>query len=132
MPIAVNDWSAQSLGHELLIAVVTIGLSISSAIAGPFTELVIFGDSLSDVGNTSQASFGTYPGQFYSNGRFSNGPVYVEAVATGLGLSPTVRSTAGGSNFAYGGARRPAPAVLKACSYRTLTSRLTSFSPRHS
>jgi phospholipase/lecithinase/hemolysin len=57
------------------------------------------------VGNIAAASIDIYPGPYYSNDRFSNGPVYVEALATSLGLPPTVRSTAGGDNFAYGGAK---------------------------
>ena len=88
-----------------LAAWVAIGLLVHAAGAGPFTQLVVFGDSLSDVGNIAQATGDIYPGQYYSNDRFSNGPVYVEALATGLGLPTTVRSTAGGDNFAYGGAK---------------------------
>jgi phospholipase/lecithinase/hemolysin len=82
-----------------------LGLATAIAAAAPFSDLIVFGDSLSDVGNISQATFGIVPGRYYSSGRFSNGPVYVEPLATGLGLGPPVRSTAGGTNFAYGGAR---------------------------
>jgi phospholipase/lecithinase/hemolysin len=92
-------------GVTLLLSVLTSGIVANSAAAGPFSDLVVFGDSLSDVGNISSATFGIYPGPYYFNARFSNGPVYVEALATGLGLPATVRSTAGGSNFAYGGAQ---------------------------
>jgi outer membrane lipase/esterase len=55
----------------------------------PFDRIVVFGDSLSDNGNA---------------GRFSNGPVWVEYLATefGLALQP---ARSGGSNFAVGGAR---------------------------
>ena len=80
-------------------------LFVRGALAGPFTQLVIFGDSLADVGNISQATFGTFPGPYYYNNRFSNGPVFTEALSVGLGLSATIRSTAGGNNFAYGGAQ---------------------------
>jgi phospholipase/lecithinase/hemolysin len=77
-----------------------------TAAAGPFNNLVVFGDSLSDIGNIAQAPFINTPGPYYWNGRFSNGPVYAESLATGLGLSTFVRSTAsGGSDFAYGGAK---------------------------
>src|SRR5215213_5904819 len=73
--------------------------------AGPFTDLVVFGDSLSDIGNIAQAPFINTPGPFYWNGRFSNGPVHAETLATGLGLPALNRSTAsGGNDFAYGGA----------------------------
>jgi phospholipase/lecithinase/hemolysin len=74
--------------------------------AGPFSNLVVFGDSLSDVGNIAQAPFINTPGPYYWNGRFSNGPVYAEALATGLGLPALTRSTAsGGTDYAYGGAK---------------------------
>jgi phospholipase/lecithinase/hemolysin len=77
-----------------------------TAAAGPFSNLVVFGDSLSDVGNIAQAPFINTPGPYYWNGRFSNGPVYAETLATGLGLPTLVRSTAsGGNDFAYGGAK---------------------------
>ena len=76
-----------------------------SAQAGPFTGLVVFGDSLSDIGNIAQSPFINTPGPYYSNGRFSNGPVYAESLATGLGLPTLVRSTNGGNDFAYGGAK---------------------------
>src|SRR4029079_13741701 len=78
------------------------------AAAGPFINIVVFGDSLSDIGNVSQATpFITQPktpGPYYWNGRFSNGPVYAETLATGLGLPALANSAAGGTDYAYGGA----------------------------
>jgi phospholipase/lecithinase/hemolysin len=76
-----------------------------TAVADPFSSLVIFGDSLSDVGNITQATLGIYPGPYYYQGRFSNGPVYSEALSVGLGFGPIKPSTAGGNDFAYGGAQ---------------------------
>src|SRR5690606_33362232 len=77
----------------------------TSAYAGPFSGLVVFGDSLSDMGNIAQASVDIFPGRYYYNGRFSNGPVWVESLSVGLGLGELQRSTAGGGDFAYGGAK---------------------------
>src|SRR5438874_1472870 len=91
------------LFHRFLVAS-AVALAATTVLAAPFTQLVVFGDSLSDVGNISSATFGSTPGQYYYNGRFSNGPVYAEALASGLGL-PMVRSTASGNDFAYGGAK---------------------------
>lgn len=88
-----------------VLALSTNGWLAVVAAAGPFSELVVFGDSLSDVGNLASATFGAYPGPYYTNNRFSNGAVYVEALTTGLGLPPIVRSAAGGNDFAYGGAK---------------------------
>src|SRR5689334_16132613 len=76
--------------------------------AGPFANMVVFGDSLSDIGNISQATpfliQPKTPGPYYWNGRFSNGPIYDETLATGLGLPALVNSAAGGTDYAYGGA----------------------------
>jgi thermolabile hemolysin len=90
----------------LACLLVCVLLLSSTAAAGPFTNIVVFGDSLSDVGNIAQAPFINTPGPYYWNGRFSNGPVYAETLATGLGLPALKRSTAsGGTDFAYGGAK---------------------------
>ena len=74
-----------------------------------FSDLVVFGDSLSDQGNTDAATLGVFPGFSYDNGRFSNGPVYTEHLASLLGLDPITRSGAGGNNFAFGGAETAGP-----------------------
>lgn len=84
----------------------TLAPSTASALA--FSDLVIFGDSLSDTGNLSLATSGLYPGtaQPYDGGRYSNGPVWTEYLATGLGLSyASTPSLAGGNNYAFAGAR---------------------------
>jgi phospholipase/lecithinase/hemolysin len=85
---------------------IVCGLLIGRTDAGPFTNLVVFGDSLSDIGNVEASPFVAIPGPYYWNGRFSNGPVYAETLATGLGLPALIRSTAsGGTDYAYGGAK---------------------------
>lgn len=63
-------------------------------------QLYIFGDSLSDTGNIYRATGGAYPSSPpYFQGRYSNGLVWVEYLASGLKLTPK-QST----NFAFGGA----------------------------
>ncbi len=89
----------------LAAIIVAWWLGVATAAAGPFSSLVVFGDSLSDVGNIAHVPFSTYPGPYYYNDRFSNGPVWVEALSVDLGLGPVQRSTAGGNDFAYGGAQ---------------------------
>ncbi len=86
-----------------------------------FSKLIVFGDSLSDVGNIAsraEAKFGVrYPsGDFnYADGRFTDGPatdpasqnhagVWHEQLARELGLSPATASSDGGLDFAFGGA----------------------------
>ena len=80
-----------------------------SVFAGPYSELFVFGDSLSDVGNVFQKTDNflfpqPIPGPAYFNGRFSNGPVYSEQLATALDLGPLTHSGAGGNNYAHGNA----------------------------
>jgi phospholipase/lecithinase/hemolysin len=61
-----------------------------------FTNIVAFGDSLSDNGNLFRFTNGEIPNSDYFDGRFSNGPVWVEYLATHLGAEL--------DDFAYGGA----------------------------
>ena len=73
-----------------------------------FTHLYVFGDSYCDVGNIFIATGGADPAPPYYNGRFSNGPIWVDHVAGFLGL--TIKpSLAGGTDFAFGGAEVTAP-----------------------
>src|SRR5262245_7424043 len=86
------------------------GAIVVAASAGPFSNLFVFGDSLSDVGNVQQATasiplINATPGPYYYMGRFSNGPNYVESLASGLGLPAVAYSRSGGNNFAHGGAK---------------------------
>jgi len=78
----------------------------SAARAGTFNAIYVFGDSLSDAGNAFIASSGALPAAPYSGGRFSNGPVWVQDLAAGLGLPAVTPSAAGpiGTDFAFGGA----------------------------
>jgi phospholipase/lecithinase/hemolysin len=88
-----------------------------STLAGPFSSLYVFGDSLSDTGNLALVSPGgvlpTYTGfkgPYYQNSRLSNGPVWVEYLASGLGLAGQAApallpvSLGGGNNYAFAAA----------------------------
>lgn len=94
----------------------------TSAQAGPYSGLVVFGDSLSDSGNNFLA--GLYdPTQVISGnsyvpsftyapaGTYSNGPVWASYFASILGV-PLAPSLGGGSNFAFGGATTGTPGPL--------------------
>ncbi len=105
-----------------IIVTCGVGLLLGNAHAS-FTSMVVFGDSLSDTGNvrslTSAFSPPAFPNFSGAPGRFSDGPVWVETLAAGLGLplgsqnsnqlltgSGVVSIGApGGQNYAYGGAR---------------------------
>lgn len=69
----------------------------------PIREIVVIGDSLSDDGNLYMRTGGAIPpSPPYFAGRFSNGPVWVEALAESLrgeGRRPYLR------NFAFAGAQ---------------------------
>jgi phospholipase/lecithinase/hemolysin len=70
-----------------------------------YSTLYAFGDSLSDVGNDYSLSLGVLPTPLiYSDGRFSNGPLWVQDLAKDLGLGAVKASLDGGRDFAYGGA----------------------------
>jgi len=83
--------------------VVAILFSYTGAMAAPYDGLVVFGDSLSDIGNYFISTQGTPPPP-YVEGRFTNGPNSVDDLATSLGLKITP-SLQGGTGFAYNGGR---------------------------
>lgn len=75
-----------------------------------FEGIVVFGDSLSDTGNFYYISGDTYPvSPPYYNGRFSNGPVWIETLAPLLGVDADFETSwlqypTSADNFATGGA----------------------------
>jgi outer membrane lipase/esterase len=121
------------LASSLVLALVAV---TTSAVAAPYTSLVIFGDSLSDSGNNSNA-IGALPGQVITGngyiptftygaapfGTYSNGPVWATQFAAAMGLSalPSVIPAGtpvgggivypGGTNYAFGGATTSAGQV---------------------
>jgi phospholipase/lecithinase/hemolysin len=70
--------------------------------AGGITGIVSFGDSLTDTGNLYAAT--GQPPAPYDQGRFSNGPLWVEYLANQLGVAAPTASLLGGSNYAWAGA----------------------------
>ena len=94
-----------------LLGIVSLSLSIglplpAMAALQQLSSLFVFGDSLSDAGNSGLLT-GGFPPFPYSDGRFSNGPVAVEYLwnlynpGNPGGLQP---SLAGGTDYAMGGA----------------------------
>ena len=73
---------------------ITVGIAIVSlllplkAVAANFAELYVFGDSLSDTGNTFDFTAGNIPPTPpYFPGRFSNGLIWIDYLAEYLGLN---------------------------------------------
>ena len=69
-----------------------------------YSQIVVFGASLSDNGNATTIVPGLFPGAPYYPGRASNGLLWIDVVAADLGntVKPFVN---GGTNYAVGGAR---------------------------
>jgi outer membrane lipase/esterase len=73
--------------------------------AGQFREMVVFGDSTLETGNVFAHSGNTFPDpNSYYQGRWSNGPVWVERLASNLGVPVPTASLLGGTNYGWGGA----------------------------
>jgi phospholipase/lecithinase/hemolysin len=70
--------------------------------ANPIDAIYAFGDSLSDVGNVFIST--GVPAAPYVNGQFSNGNIWVQDLASDLGLAPLKPSLAGGTDYAVGDA----------------------------
>ena len=92
-------WAA-ALSTALLIGA-------SPAWAGPFSQLVVFGDSLSDAGNAAAVTGNAFPPSPPYAGTFSNGPTAAQYLAQRIGVPvqlgwPT--TSAASNNFAVGGA----------------------------
>lgn len=91
-----------------LASLFTLALAVTAipAQAGPYSGLYVFGDSLSDTGNVFAATGGAIPAAPYFNGRFTNGPNWVDNLAFALGVpSGATAALLGGTNYAFGGAR---------------------------
>ncbi|AFY44612.1 SGNH/GDSL hydrolase family protein [Nostoc sp. PCC 7107] len=81
------------------------------ASAANFSQLYVFGDSLSDTGNVFNATGGLFPANPpYPNRSLSNGPLWIDYFGNQLGLQPTLATDLNttiptqGINFAFGGA----------------------------
>jgi outer membrane lipase/esterase len=88
------------------------GFLAAASAAHAQSAIYVFGDSYSDVGNdyyvSSLAGEPTPLSPPYYEGRFSDGPLWVEYLAQAAGL-PLTPSEEGGTDFAFGGAELLAP-----------------------
>jgi phospholipase/lecithinase/hemolysin len=95
--------------RRLSLLTVTYVLA-ATAHAQPYSNLFVFGDSVTDSGNalffTTQIVPGApdIPPAPYFQGRFSNGYNFADDLSLRLFGQPTTASLAGGNNYAVGGA----------------------------
>lgn len=86
-----------------------VGLGVMAVPAAALTPstFYVFGDSFTDAGNIAAATGNTIPDPAlgYWNGRFADGPTWVDRLSYAQYGTPTRASLTGGNNFSYGGAR---------------------------
>jgi len=93
-----------------------------------YSTIYAFGDSLTDAGNLYISTGDTVPvSPIYSDGRFTNGNVWVQDLAHDLGLPGVTPSLAGGNDFAYGGAEAGAEPLGTTPALIDLPSQLAQF-----
>jgi phospholipase/lecithinase/hemolysin len=88
-----------------LSAILSVDQAVNAKPINPISidNVYVFGDSLVDVGNVYIASNQKLPlSPPYFQGRFSNGPVWIENLLARFS-QPISPSLAGGKNFAFGG-----------------------------
>ena len=100
------------MSRRTLTAALAASLGLFCSVhAFAYTAVYSFGDSLSDAGNLYNLTGGGDPQSPYSNGRFSNGAVWVQDLSVELGLPAVQASLSGGTDYAYGGAQTGATLV---------------------
>jgi phospholipase/lecithinase/hemolysin len=94
------------------VVLLALGACFQAANAQKFSGIVAFGDSLSDLGNTYNYSSDFtswligYDSYYYDQGRWSNGPLWVEDLDRLLGFAALQRNDGSnlyGTDFAWGG-----------------------------
>jgi len=125
------------LRHMLRHAIaLSAGLGLATlALAQPYSNLYVFGDSLSDVGNDYAITGGAVPtAAYYTNGttvgRFTDGLNYADVLAAGLGLSLTP-SVLGGNDYAFGGARVNSSQAGLPPTAQSFNQQITAFDSTH-
>jgi len=82
------------------LAAAMLAFAFLPAPAAAGSGLIVFGDDLSDQGNTHVA-YGYPVAPEYYAGRYSDGPNWIDDLGLLLG-TPAVNSLSGGTNYAYG------------------------------
>ena len=88
MPVAASRFTRLAL-LSLMVLGFSMPLALAGELKGPdFKGLFIFGDSLSDTANLDAITDGFLPATSppYFQGRFSNGPLWVQTLASFLAI----------------------------------------------
>ncbi len=91
------------LSYSLIAVLLATAEGAARAGTATYDDLIVFGDSYCDVGNIFALTGGAEPAAPYYDGRFSNGPIWLDHVAGFLGV-PLKASALGGTDYAFGGA----------------------------
>jgi phospholipase/lecithinase/hemolysin len=99
--------------RTLCLALIVLVATFQFANAQKITAIVAFGDTFSDLGNTytklgdwGAIGLADYNSYFYDNGRWSNGPIWLEEVNRQFGFIVLQRNDGTslyGTDFAWGG-----------------------------
>ena len=118
----------RNMGMAALMLVVPI--TSRAASHPPFDAIYVFGDSYCDVGNIFAATKGAVPAAPYYNGRFSNGPIWIDHLAGTYGLKITPSLT-GGTDYAFGGAEVTASVPEGAFSIPSIPQQVALYLSQH-
>jgi phospholipase/lecithinase/hemolysin len=99
----VRLFAVRSVSVSVSVSVLMLGFGLNGSVANAtsFSQVVAFGDSLSDNGNL--LGLVAVPAPPYANGRFSNGIVAVEVLAAGLSTTLDDRAYGGATSGYYHG-----------------------------
>ncbi len=123
----------------MLLAAGVIFMQPTTASASQFNLFVVFGDSLTDVGNLAHADGGLLPGAItnYTTGMFTDGPTtspstniignYAYQLNNALGFSMLAPSSTGGTDYSYGGATTGGPQSLEGVNIPGMQAQVNSF-----
>jgi phospholipase/lecithinase/hemolysin len=101
----------KSFRYSIMAAFLGLASLVAVAATPNYDALYVFGDSYCDVGNLFLATGGAEAAPPYYNGRFSNGPIWLDHVAGFLGV-PLQPSLLKGTDYAFGGAWVTQPASV--------------------
>ncbi|MEO9827453.1 MAG: SGNH/GDSL hydrolase family protein [Paracoccaceae bacterium] len=89
--------------HILAALTIAVAAPAYADTFGPYSDLLVFGDSLSDAGNVDRLTGGAVPNpRVYPNGQFTNADTWAKQLGSDIGNPLTGEIQ---TNFAYGSAR---------------------------